>query len=731
MLTQHLGQHEAHGQDESHGQHGPRAAARQAAPWHEPDSADDTRCAPISTDCSHLKGAATCKLGASVFEPDDLSNCLSCNAGYAFKDGNFMDCTGYCVKDSSAAPPPARKGEHPARRAARSDASTGLGANVEPAAPHGRGAQAGAKRRSPYGAHGGCVTVHEASRHYCVTTNVRGKCAHYTDDCSHIPGCTKCKKGAGVFWPGDMTNCLECTNEYSFKEGGFNDCTGTCTRMTKNMHRSTPHTTLPSHAWVYSPQTVDIYRKPPAFLAAPAALRRLENNGVDAKPHAGLEGRGKNDDDELALTTKGKSADTAGHLPCRELDLEFQPSSRSSKAPGGAEPPLLVMMTSVGKIQSNSINKQMLQQAAGVTWRALEPEVLTVVAIDTEDVTSPGNLPRVICPSNKAGTPYVSGLFAHAAAKAAEVGSRFAGFTNGDIAYDQTLIDVMTSIAAGIDSKRLKKRILVVGKRLNIDGAVEDAVNINLLARDGGRANRHLLSNLLDRISRKPKNTWMTTLAEDFFFFTPGTFDWENIPNFVIGRVGWDSFLTQWAHDQEDIDVIDATPLLHAAHMTGSDGNAAGWNTKRPDKSFNYCALFDTCEQAGGPWEAFCGSCFRCKLGGTKQAEWHLEVNTNSDASTNHNVARQGGRTKEQEAQTYTHALDQTKRMMRHFGIPTNKAPDLLETVAEQNSDCYTRGNCCSIADAPALEYELGFRWQVRGEWPLDGTYKPKARAKP
>ena len=406
--------------------------------------------------------------------------------------------------------------------------------------------------------------------------------------------------------------------------------------------------------------------------------------------------------------------DTPALLPCRELDHELQPSSRGAHAPGGVVPPLLVMMTSVGKIQSNSINKQMLQQAAGVTWRALEPEILTLVAVDTDDVSSPGHLPRVICPSNKAGTPYVSGLFSHASAKAREVGSRFAGFSNGDIAYDQTLIDVLTSVGIAIDNKHLSKKILIVGKRLNIDGAVEDAVNINLLARDGGRAKRHLVGDLLDRISRKPRNTWMTTLAEDFFFYTPGTFDWDSIPNFVIGRVGWDSFLTQWAEDQPDIDVIDATPLLHAAHMTGSDGNAAGWNTKRPDKSFNYCALYDTCEQ-GSMWKGFCDSCFRCKLGGTKQAEWHLEVDTDSKSKQRHLIKRRDGPTKEAEAEMRTRALEQTKRMMNHFGLPPDKAPHMLDSVMEQNPDCATRGNCCSIADAPAVEYELGFRWQVRG----------------
>ena len=42
----------------------------------------------------------------------------------------------------------------------------------------------------------------------------------------------------------------------------------------------------------------------------------------------------------------------------------------------------------------------------------------------------------------------------------------------------------------------------------------------------------------------------------------------------MIGRVGWDSFVTQWALDS-GIEVIDASQFLHAAHLTGADGNNA------------------------------------------------------------------------------------------------------------------------------------------------------------
>jgi hypothetical protein len=45
--------------------------------------------------------------------------------------------------------------------------------------------------------------------------------------------------------------------------------------------------------------------------------------------------------------------------------------------------------------------------------------------------------------------------------------------------------------------------------------------------------------------------------------------------------VGWDSWLVQWAIDN-NVDVIDTTQLLHVSHLTADDGNMAGWNTVRP-----------------------------------------------------------------------------------------------------------------------------------------------------
>ena len=130
--------------------------------------------------------------------------------------------------------------------------------------------------------------------------------------------------------------------------------------------------------------------------------------------------------------------------------------------------------------------------------------------------------------------------------------------------------------------------------------------------------------------------------------------------------------LTQWAIDH-GVDVIDTTQLLHVSHLTGKDGNMAGWSKSRPscvyarargwrqrrgherlwrrailahvrltppttqlamnstgspkpDRMWNYCALKKHCAEDKQYWNDFCTSCFRCKLGSSKQGAFQLQA---------------------------------------------------------------------------------------------------------
>lgn len=132
-----------------------------------------------------------------------------------------------------------------------------------------------------------------------------------------------------------------------------------------------------------------------------------------------------------------------------------------------------------------------------------------------------------------------------AAAKAA--GATFAGFTNGDIAFDTSLIATLNEIGRRVKLGRLSKRVLVIGRRLNLYRPEKGAKQIAQLFWND--APPPSIYEALRAMGNGPNATSMSPIAEDYFFFTPGTFDWRALPNYIIGRVGWDSFVTQWAID--------------------------------------------------------------------------------------------------------------------------------------------------------------------------------------
>ena len=69
------------------------------------------------------------------------------------------------------------------------------------------------------------------------------------------------------------------------------------------------------------------------------------------------------------------------------------------------------------------------------------------------------------------------------------------------------------------------------------------------------------------------------TNALDYFITTHSGYPWRSIPNFVVGRVGYDNWLVVTAI-RRNISVIDATLTLSALHQTGLDGNFAGHTYK-------------------------------------------------------------------------------------------------------------------------------------------------------
>eukprot|EP00729_Bicosta_minor_P007307 gene7307-18691_t len=309
------------------------------------------------------------------------------------------------------------------------------------------------------------------------------------------------------------------------------------------------------------------------------------------------------------------------------------------------EPTLMVMTTTVGGPQSLGDERWTLQRGAATTWASRA----STGGIDTR---CSGH--RIFCGTSSIATTHHS-LFVFAAEEARKVGARFAGYSNGDIAFDSSVLDVLKAVGFAIDGQRISNKVLLIGKRLNIFDAESDARELEALAKDP-----------VD-LRHRETNTWMSENSEDFFFFTPEVFeDWKDLPNFVLGRVGWDSWMAQWAMDNE-VDVIDVTKFLHVSHLTGSDGNLAGWG--------------------------------RCKLGSVKQGAWIMNRASNGRLDVVRKPMVTRVERESLDANSRLTAID----MMRAYKLPDSSATMFLDAVREPIPRCETQGTCCSMQGTKSI----------------------------
>jgi hypothetical protein len=156
--------------------------------------------------------------------------------------------------------------------------------------------------------------------------------------------------------------------------------------------------------------------------------------------------------------------------------------------------------------------------------------------------------------TNREGTPLLRFMFEELRRSTT---SPLYGYMNGDLLFSTDLVTGIDAVLHAIADGRLRKRVLVVGRRVNFLQPV-------------GRVSQgsHGFS---DTAAEKEKNWWTLTPsmkpaevdwrvrlmgasgnlfgpgAVDFFFTTRGALSWDSIPPFVIGRRGYDSWLVDHA----------------------------------------------------------------------------------------------------------------------------------------------------------------------------------------
>ena len=180
--------------------------------------------------------------------------------------------------------------------------------------------------------------------------------------------------------------------------------------------------------------------------------------------------------------------------------------------------------------------------------------------------------------SNRYGTPYLRDMYRQSMERH---DSFFYSYANADILFTQDLVTSLCSLRSSMESKKrgglANRRVLIVGRRMNYPLQMSDKINTTTSDE---------YEKFADRLQQKSE--LFSRVAQDYFVVTKETFDWSDMPQYVIGRLAFDNCLLSQAVLDKDIDTIDATQTIRAIHLTGSDGNYASHQADQyPDYKWN------------------------------------------------------------------------------------------------------------------------------------------------
>jgi len=205
--------------------------------------------------------------------------------------------------------------------------------------------------------------------------------------------------------------------------------------------------------------------------------------------------------------------------------------------------PLLTLFTAPKPFTDPHID--IIQRNAIRNWQALGDAVDVVVIGDEPGIadtcTELGvrHLPDVRC--NEMGTPLISSIFDLARGAS---DSPFLMYSNADILILPEVIDVVQLIA------QEKKRFLVVGQRWDMD--IDESLKFT----------KGWAEQLRARVRSEGELHGQT--GSDYFIYPRACF--TRIPNFAVGRAGWDNWMifhARWRH----FPVVDATQAITIVHQ--------------------------------------------------------------------------------------------------------------------------------------------------------------------
>lgn len=205
--------------------------------------------------------------------------------------------------------------------------------------------------------------------------------------------------------------------------------------------------------------------------------------------------------------------------------------------------PLITLFTAPKPFTDPHIN--IIQRNALRNWQALGDAVDVVVVGNEPGIVKActdldvRHLPNVRC--NEMGTPLISSIFDLARGAS---DSPFLMYSNADILFLPEMIEVVKSIA------QKKERFLVVGQRQDVD--IDEPLEFN----------EDWADRLREQVRSEGKLHGQT--GSDYFIYPRACF--PDIPNFAVGRAGWDNWMifhARWEH----LPVVNATQAMTVVHQ--------------------------------------------------------------------------------------------------------------------------------------------------------------------
>jgi hypothetical protein len=205
--------------------------------------------------------------------------------------------------------------------------------------------------------------------------------------------------------------------------------------------------------------------------------------------------------------------------------------------------PLITIFTAPKPFTQPHIS--LIQRNAILSWENLGDEVNVVLIGDEPGLsefaaeTGISHLPDVS--RNPSGTPLVSSIFS--AARQIST-SPLLAYVNADILLTPQFVATASQVYCHL------KQFLIVGQRQDLDQKqpldFTDGWDIRLLSDLQARGRLHLPA------------------GSDYFVFPRTCF--TDLPNFAIGRAGWDNWMIYWSR-QHHIPVVDATASITVIHQ--------------------------------------------------------------------------------------------------------------------------------------------------------------------